>query len=302
MRRGLAITSLVLGGVLLLALVADSQPAPAAEGTTSSATVQIGLVNTLFPDAPEPLIQVMARPFKTLMEDQAGFVSQVVVGGDPADLAIRLKEDKVQLGVFHGFEFAWARLKNPELKALTICVNQQSFVRAVLVVREDNKAADVAALQGKTLALPKLAHENSRIYVNRRCSGPGLPMDQWFAKVVKPATAQDALDDLAGDFAQVAVVEDVELAAFRKEYPKTAARLRVLAESETFPCAVIAYHPGSMKADTLERLRLGLIAAKSTPRGRKLLDLCRITGFEEVPDNYEQNLIDILKAYPPPLK
>ncbi len=300
MRRGFVTLAPILGGLFLLACL----PAPAAfaDDTPAPATVRIGLVNSIFRDVPEPLVQVMAAPFKSLMVDRAGILGQVVVDGDADRLALLLKDGKVGLGVFNGFEFAWARVRNPELKPLMIAVNQQSFLHAVLVVREDNKVSGPEGLQGKTMAMPRLAREHSRLFLERRCVRPGMPMDRWFDKVSTPRTDQDALDEVAENVAQATVVDDVELAAYRNKFPKTAVRLRVLLESETFPCAVIAYQPGGMDEETLKRLRVGMIAAKTTERGRKLMNLCRITGFEEVPDGYEQNLIDIVKAYPPPAK
>ena len=129
-----------------------------------------------------------------------------------------------------------------------------------------------------------------------------MKIDKWFSKVTTPRTAQDALSDLAENFVQATVVDDVDLAEFRKKYPKTAAKLRVLKESEKFPCGVIAYQPNGLDADTLKKLSDGMIEAKSVERGRKLLELCRVTGFEAVPKDYEQNLTDILKAYPAPKK
>ena len=303
MRRGLAIPTALLGGALLSALLPGAQPAPAAEDAGAAATtVRIGLLGNLFRDAPEPLIQVLAKPFKSLMEDQAGFVAQVVVGGDAEAMAVQIKEGKIEIAVFQGFEFAWARLKNPELKPLLICVNQQPFARSVLVVHQDCKATRTDDLHGKILAMPRLAREHARIFVERRCVQPGMPMDKWFDKVMAPRTASDALDDVAENLAQATVVDDLDLEAFRKTYPKTASRLRVLLESETFPCAVIAYQPGTLDPTMLLRLRAGMIAAKTTTRGSKLLEMCRITSFEAIPANYEQNLADILKAYPPPTK
>ena len=299
MRKGIAIPAAVVSGAVLLAFLPATPEAPA--GDARAATLRIGLVNTLFRDAPEPLIQVMARPFKSLMEDQAGVVGEVVVGGDAAELAVKLKDDKVQLGVFQGFEFAWARLKAPDLKPLMIAVNQQSFARAVLVVRQDSKATDVADLKGKAFALPRLVREHARIFVERRCVEPGVPLEKWFGKVAAPTNSEEALDELAEGRVQATVVDDVELEAYRKTCPKTAARLRVLQESEVFPCPVVAYHQsGTISEDTLRRLRTGMIAAKGTPRGRNLLNLCRISGFEAVPADYEQALTDILKVYPPP--
>src|SRR5205823_9180376 len=103
----------------------------------------------------EKEIQSLSGPFKSLLEEQAAVVGEVGVGGKYDQLASQLKEGKFDLGAFHGFEFAWACEKNPDLKPLMVAVNKQPFVRAVLVVREDNKAADSTALQGKTLALSR---------------------------------------------------------------------------------------------------------------------------------------------------
>jgi ABC-type phosphate/phosphonate transport system substrate-binding protein len=284
----------------LFALLPATSPAPGAD-PAAVPTVRIGLLASLFPGFSEPMIKVASFPFTSLMADQAGFLGEVVVDHDARHLATQLKEDKVQLGVFHGFEFAWARERNPDLKPLLIAVNQQPFTRAVLVVHNDNTAPDPTALRGKVLAVPRLAHDHCRMFLSRHCIRKGMRVEQWFEKVATPTTACDALDDVANERASAAVVDDVDLATFRKEYPKTAAKLRVLAESEVFPCAVIAYQPGGgMNEGTLERLQAGLIEAKNTRRGRKLLELCRITGFELIPADYDKSLAEILKAYPPP--
>ncbi len=107
---------------------------------------------------------------------------------------------------------------------------------------------------------------------------------------------------MAEGHADAAVVDDVELESFRKKYPKTAAKLRVLQQSEVLPATVIAYQKGSLDDATLKRFRTGLLAAKTTERGRKLLELFHMTGFEEVPADYEQRLAECVKAYPVPGK
>jgi ABC-type phosphate/phosphonate transport system substrate-binding protein len=297
MKRGPVTLALIFVGLILARN--RIEPRVLAGDAPEPGTVRIGLVNSIFRDVPEPLVQVMAAPFKSLMVDRAGVVGHVVVDGDGESLAVQLRDGKVDLGVFNGFEFAWARLKNPDLKPLMIAVNHQPFLHAVVVVRDDIKADGPAELQGKIMALPRLAREHCRVFLERRCVQHGTPMEKWFAKVLSPRTDHDALDDVAENVAQAAVVDDVEWAAYRKKFPRTAARLRVLLESETFPCAVIAYQPGGLDLALLDRLRAGMIAAKKTERGRKLMELCRITGFEAVPAEYEQNLIDIRKAYPP---
>jgi ABC-type phosphate/phosphonate transport system substrate-binding protein len=269
---------------------------------TDAATIRIGLVNSMFRDVPEPMIQLMSKPFRSLMEDQAGVIGNVVCRGPAQKLAQQLKEQEVQLGVFHGFEFAWARKANPDLKPLMIAVAGTITTRALLIVAAHNPMADATNLQGKVFALPLLAREHCRLFAERRCAQNGTPMEKWFARVLAPRTSEAALHDVADGAAQATVVDDVEYADYCKRYPKTGEKFRVVMKSEPFPSPVIAYQPGGMAEATLTRLQQGMIAAKATARGRDLLELCRITAFEAVPADYDQSLNDIIKAYPPPVK
>src|SRR5690348_13534305 len=100
MSRGWAVR-----GIAVLVLAGCASGAARAENAATAATLRIGLVGTLFPDVPEPMIQVLAKPFRSLMEDQAGVVGVVSSGGDADNLARQLKEERVHLGVFHGHEF-----------------------------------------------------------------------------------------------------------------------------------------------------------------------------------------------------
>ena len=84
--------------------------------------IRIGLVPTLFRNTPAPL-DVQLQPLKTLIHSQTGITGTLVVGGDAFDLARKLKENKVQLGVFQGFEFAWARQHNPGLRPLVVVIS-----------------------------------------------------------------------------------------------------------------------------------------------------------------------------------
>jgi hypothetical protein len=128
---------------------------------------------------------------------------------------------------------------------------------------------------------------------------PGTRPEKFYAKVSTPHDGEDALDDVYEGKAKAAVIDAVELDQYRKGKPRRSSQLCSLQESETFPAAVVAYYPGSLEEDLLVRVRDGMIAAKDTPHGQALLNLCRITGFEEVPADYEQMLSSIAKAYPP---
>src|SRR5437879_5250843 len=101
-----------LGVVALVAGLLGSAALPAGEGLEAPpGTVRIGLVQTLFRDVPEPMVQLLMQPFSTLMRSQTGLNGRIIMGGDAHELGSRLHEGTVDLGVFHGFEFAWAQQK-----------------------------------------------------------------------------------------------------------------------------------------------------------------------------------------------
>jgi ABC-type phosphate/phosphonate transport system substrate-binding protein len=300
MRRGTWKAWAGIIGVLILGLTLVAPGGRAAENAPS--TVRIGLVASLFRDTSEALMQVIMRPFRALLETQTGLGGQLVSGGDALSLAQRLKEGEVHLGVFHGVEFAWARAKVPQLKPLVIAVNQQPFLRAHLIVRDDGKIASVTDLKGQVMAVPHMSREHCWLYLERRCVPPGEKPEKYFSRVSTPRDANYAIDDVIDGAAQAAVIDDADLAAYRKQYPDYFAKLKVLQQSESFPCAVIAYYPGTLSEELLERFRTGMLGAKSSRQGRQMMQMCRITSFEEVPENYEQMLTDIARAYPPMAK
>jgi ABC-type phosphate/phosphonate transport system substrate-binding protein len=286
----------------LAAAVLAALPHDAAGGEAATATVRVGLVGSLFRGTPEPLLQAVVRPFKSLLEVQTGMTGEIVAGGDAADLGRQLKTDGVQLGVFHGFEFAWARVQNPDLKPLLVTVCDPRCSRALLVVRADSKAASPVDLHGQTIAFPLLTREHCRLFLERRCGKPGVPPEKVFREVQTPADSEDALDAVLDNHAQGAVIDGGSFQAYARLKPARAARLRILVESETFPGAVVAYQAGSMSDVALGRFRDGMIDANKTRRGQQLLQLCRINAFEAVPADFEAAITAILKAYPPPAK
>jgi ABC-type phosphate/phosphonate transport system substrate-binding protein len=287
--------AVVLG---LVFAVAWARPGGAEEARLTA--VRVGLVGTLFRDTPEPLMQIVLKPFKSLLESQTGVSGQIVAGGDADSLGQQIKDDKVQLGVFHGIEFAWARLKNPSLKPLLIAVNHHRILRAFLVVRQDSKATCCGDLAGHSLAVPRLSREHCRLFLERRCCKPGDTPEDSFKPLKIVVDPEEALDSVVDGATQAAVVDEVELEAYQKLKPGRCAKLKKLLESERFPCAVVAYNTGRLPEAQLKSFRDGMIASKNNRRGKELLELCRITGFEAVPAEYEQTLADIVKAYPPP--
>jgi ABC-type phosphate/phosphonate transport system substrate-binding protein len=286
--------------VLTLSLAGGAGRWAAADsGESRTPSVRIALVGTLFRDQPAPLVLAMMRPFGSVMQAQTGVPGELVPGGDPFQVARTLVANEVQLAVLHGFEFAWVKQRHPELQPLMIAVNQHREVRCNLVVNRDCKAGCFADLKGQVLALPKGTREHVRMYMNRRCEAGGDARNH-FGKVAIPATAEDALDDVVDGEAHVSIVDEAAFDAYKRRKPARCEKLKTIDQSEAFPAGVIVYQPGVLDEQTLQRFREGMLNAEKTALGKQMLMMWRLTGFEQVPANYDEALVNIIKAYPPP--
>jgi ABC-type phosphate/phosphonate transport system substrate-binding protein len=297
-------SSRVLGAVALLGGFAGIllTTVNAKDRSTHPSTVRIGMISSLFIDVPEATVMAMMRPFAALIKAQTGVSGEPVPCGDADNLGQQLMDDKVQLGVFHGIEFAWARQKYPELRPLVIAVNQQRYLRAHIVVRTDSKVSTLGDLQDKTLALPHQTWQHCYLFLRRRCLEWKKEPSNFFAKITKPANVEDALDDVVDGVAHVCVVDGVSLDCYKRRKPGRFAKLRIVHSSEIFPAAVVAYRTAILDDATRARFRDGMMNANRTALGRQVMTLWRLTGFEQVPSDYDQTLTEIVKAYPTPLR
>lgn len=289
----------IVGLSSCLAGLGKGERAHAEEALKPSAEpVRVGLVGTLFRDVPAPVVKTIMRPFKSLMESQTGISGELVPGIPPLELADYLKDEKVQLGVFHGFEFAWARQRHPGLKPLMLAINKNRHLRAFIVVREDATSASLPDLQGKTFAVASRTREHCHLYLTRRCESQGTSVDKYFGKVIRMDTAERALDAVVNGQVDGTLVDDAFLEWYKERKPTRHARLKIAEQSEVFPAAVVAYYGEGLGEANRRRFREGMISAKDNPRGQRLMTLCQITAFEAIPPEYDQMLLDIAKAYP----
>lgn len=282
--------AVISAAVLIAGLASAKEAAPAPP-------VKIGVVKSLFRDKPDGLVQFLLAPLRSLMETQTGLTPQIAVGSDAEGLGKQLMNKEAQLGVFHGFEFAWARQKYPQLKPLMISVSNQKELRSYLVVRQEAKVSSFADLKGRKLAYPTGSKEHSRLFLERHNEDGGQGP---IAHVVSAAHGEDALDEVVDGNVDAAVVDRLALDCFKRRKKLRFEQLKVVQQSELFPAGVIAYLPGELDEATLERFRQGMLKARETERGRQLLTMCQIVGFEAVPKEYDQQLEAIGKAYPPP--
>jgi ABC-type phosphate/phosphonate transport system substrate-binding protein len=263
-----------------------------------SGVVLVGMMRSYFPETPEVVIPALMRPFKSLIETQIGMKGDLTAVARPEELGQQITEGKRHAGIFHGYEFAWARQKFPQLRTLVTAVNERPLY-AYVVVHRDNAAAGFADLKGKSLAQARTTRSYCRLFVDRRCKECDQEPASYFSEILTPGDIEESLEEVVDGKAQAAVVDAISLALFQQRKPGRYERLKKVAESELFPAAVIAYRPGILAEATLRRLRDGLINANQTRRGQQLLQLSRLTGFELAPAEYEKQLAAIFKAYPP---
>ncbi len=281
-----------------LAGLAPDRPAGGEEVKISP--VRIGVTGSLFRDTPEALVQTMMRPFKSLMESQTGLSGELVAGLKSEELGQRLKDEKLQLAVYQGFEFAWAKEKCSNLKPLMIAINHQKDLHAYVLVRADGGATGLADLKGKTIAVPRRSREHCHLFLERRCEALGKPPKEFFGKVLAPFSAEEAVDAVVNGQVDAALADGCFLDWYEKQKPARFARLKLVEKSEIFPATVVVYYASALDEATLRRFREGMLSAKDNPRGVALMTLCQMTSFEPVPDDYDKVCKEIAKAYPPP--
>jgi ABC-type phosphate/phosphonate transport system substrate-binding protein len=262
--------------------------------------VKLGLVGSLFREIPSGLVLFAMQPFKVLLEDELGVSSRLVAGGDPIKLAEELRDGKVQLAVFHGTEFAWAQARYPKLKPLFIAVNGAPTVSAHLLVRKGSPYRTVEDLKGKTLTVPGRTREHCWMFLERRCVKPGMKPTAYYSKLRRIASPEEAMNEVGAGLCPAALIDGADWAEYQATQPMKAAKVRPLLSSEPLPCALIACWDGSLDTTMLTKFRNGMLAAASTEKGRELLKVMRITGFQRIPDDFDKQLEAAAKAYPPP--
>jgi ABC-type phosphate/phosphonate transport system substrate-binding protein len=286
------------GVCLLVVGLASADDAPRPE--PPAAPVRIGMLASMFRSAKPGAFDVQSKPFRSLIEAQTGLKSELQLLPTADDLRRKMEAGSIHLGMFHGFELAWVRLKQPALRPLMI-VAPEDPIRAFLVVHSSSPATGFADLRGKTMALPTTSRAHSRLYLERSCQALGRPQESFFAKITTPKTTEDALHDVADNGeVNAAVVDSSSLERFTERNPGRAKRIRTIATSEEFPPSAVAYREGSLNADLMRRFRDGMSRAHTTVLGRQLLSLWLMARFEPIPPDYPKALSEIADAYPPP--
>jgi ABC-type phosphate/phosphonate transport system substrate-binding protein len=235
---------------------------------------------------------------KNFIKEQTGLKNDIARQKDWRELTDKMAKGDLHIGVYQGFEFAWATENRPELKPLALSVNVYRYPIAYVVTRKDNQAKDFAALQGQSICLPDTGQAFLRLYLDSQTKGKGI--DGFFSKVTTQQGVEDALDDVVDGVVQAAAIDRAALEAYKQRKPGRFDKLKKVAESAPFPPAVIAYYDKVLDDATLKTFKDGLLGANKTEKGKAVLTEFHLTGFDAVPDDFAKVLADTRKEYPPP--
>jgi ABC-type phosphate/phosphonate transport system substrate-binding protein len=265
------------------------------------APIQIAMPSSLFRDFPKVTVDALMPTFNKLMESQTGLKGKIITLSGADEIGQQLSDNKVQLAVFHGYEFAWAQTKHPNLRPLVVAIKKDSTLTAQIVVAADSKIEKLGDLQGERVAVPRGTPEHCRLFLARRIRGIGHRQEKFFSQSTTPAHVAAALDDVASGKVKVTVVDSVAWDNYQWMNPGRAGKLRTLLRSESFPTGVVAYNEGGLPKADLKKFKDGLTTAHQNDKGLQIMMLLKLSRFESVPPNYQQSLVDIAKAYPPPI-
>ncbi len=260
--------------------------------------VKIGMVQGMFRDTQPAMVQALSKPLRSLIQQQTGLSGNVEIVPDARTLADKMKAGDFQLGVYHGFEFAWVQKTHPDLVPLVVTVPPARTLRAMVVVRTESPARKLADLADAVVLVPRGTKAHCFLYLDAQRSG--LPAATARPQTKPALTSEEALDAVVQGDQPAAVVDASALLGYQHLQPGAARQLRVLCESDAFPPSVIAFQRGSLPDGTVEGVRKLLTEAHQTPAGKPLMMLWNLKGFEDVPADYGEQLTRIGKVYPTP--
>jgi ABC-type phosphate/phosphonate transport system substrate-binding protein len=281
--------------VCVLALLSPTGARTQQQGKIS--VLRIGTSGTLSPvgsDEKEAL-----QSLQNFIKDETGFANELIREKDWQELAEKMTKGDLHLGVFKGYEFAWAQQKYPDLKPLALAENTRLYTEVYVVTRRDNPAMGFAGLQGQSLALPNTGQPELRLFVAQQCQAQGKKLNTFFAKVTSPNDVEEALDNVVDGVVQAAVADYTSLDAYKGRKPGRFKVLHYVARSKALPPPVVAYYNQVLDQATLKRFQQGLLNASKSDRGQTLLTLFRLTDFAKVPGDFNEVLAETRKKYPP---
>jgi ABC-type phosphate/phosphonate transport system substrate-binding protein len=277
-----------LGLVLAASALATLLAVSGASSDERQAKVDVLRIGTSGALTEEKLEDSAMETLKGFIKEETGFENEIVRMKDWREVAEKMAKGDLHLGVFQGYEYAWAQEKYPELKPLGLAVNVYTYPVAYVVTQRDSKGKGFGDLQGQSFSIPATGQRYLRLFVERQCEPLGKKVDAFFSKITTPDNVEDALDDVVDGTVGGVVVDRAGLEAFKRRKPGRFNKLKEVARSDPFPPPLVAYHGKTLDDATRERFRTALLNANKKEKGEMMLTLFRLTGFVAVPDDFDK--------------
>jgi ABC-type phosphate/phosphonate transport system substrate-binding protein len=284
--------SIVLASACLSALLAGGGRAARADD------LLIGSSGTLA-DTQEAKEKAALDTLQAFIKEETGMNNQILPQKDWRELADKMTKGKLQIGVFQGHEFAWAQEKYPKIKPLALAVNLYRYPEVYVVTKKTSAAKDFAGLKGQTISLP-VSNSNTRLFVDHECKKNGKDEKSFFSKISEQKNIEDALDDVVDGVVAATAVDKAGLQTFKRRKPGRFNQLKAIAHSSPLPPPVVTYAEGSLPESTLQTFRKSLLNAAHKERGKTMLTLFHMTGFDAVPADFDKVLAQTRKMFPVP--
>ena len=118
--------------------------------------VRIGAMATMFRETNAAKFAALAKAFCAAVEVETGSKCTLDFIADPADMRRQLSDGKIQLALVHGFEFAWMKQVDPNVKSLLIAAPVHRPIKAALVVSSRDPATYFAGYGGALHSLARI--------------------------------------------------------------------------------------------------------------------------------------------------
>lgn len=234
---------------------------------------------------------------KAFIKEETGLNSEILRYKGWNEVADKMSKGELHIGVFQGYEYAWAQEKYAELHPLALAINTHRYPIAYVVVNKDNKAKDFAGLEGQSIAVPDLAQPCLRFYLERQ-TGSKKP-EKFFSKIETPKDYETAFFDVVDGKVQAVVADGAALEMFKRRRPGEFPKLKEVAASPPFPPPTLAYFDKVLDDATLKQFKDGILNSGNKAKGQQMLELFRLTGFESAPADFGKVLAETRKAFPP---
>lgn len=280
---------------------AKPEPAPVAPAAPAAAppTIKVGIMSGMFKGIPPVLVKAGGQQFSSLFQKFTGLPGEVDVDDDYATLGEKLSQNKIQMGVVHGFEWAWLVKKNPQLASLVVTIPAK-LPQSCIVVNAKNMVMKPDDLKGGTVEIPFNMKAHGFLHIDKLAKS--CPKGSFCPMTPDDLGPEEALDQVVKGKSTAVLVDHSTLQAYQKNNPGKAVNLRVLCSSEVFPPTVIIYNKGKggLGANEINKIRTGMVEASKDPQGKAFLFLWNLKGFEEPTPVFDKLVEESLKAYPPP--